>query len=145
MSKKEKTLGWNPTYFGEPKKGSLAAVISDITDKQNETVGGKPEVQSSVAAQAKEAAKNEQKYTISIETNKNDKSDDGDGLDAVQPKAVKKKFKDRKDKDIDNDGDVDDSDEYLHHKLGTVAKKTESFKGGGVVGIPALGDILKGK
>ena len=26
------------------------------------------------------------------ETNKNDKSDDGDGLDAVQPKAVKKKF-----------------------------------------------------
>ena len=27
------------------------------------------------------------------ETNKNDKSDDGEGLDAVQPKAVKKKFK----------------------------------------------------
>ncbi len=42
------------------------------------------------------------------ETNKNDKSDDGEGLDAVQPKAVKKKFADRKDKDIDNDGDVDD-------------------------------------
>ena len=40
------------------------------------------------------------------ETNKNDKSDDGEGMDAVQPKAVKKKFKDRKDKDIDNDGDV---------------------------------------
>ncbi|SVB01861.1 uncharacterized protein METZ01_LOCUS154715, partial [marine metagenome] len=38
------------------------------------------------------------------ETNKNDKSDDGEGMDAVQPKAVKKKFKDRKDKDIDNDG-----------------------------------------
>jgi len=35
------------------------------------------------------------------ETNKNDKSDDGEGLDAVQPKAVKKKFKDRKDKDVD--------------------------------------------
>ena len=28
------------------------------------------------------------------ETNKNDKSDDGEGLDAVQPKAVKKKFDD---------------------------------------------------
>ena len=42
------------------------------------------------------------------ETNKNDKSDDGEGLDAVQPKAVKKKFADRKDKDIDNDGDTDD-------------------------------------
>ena len=48
------------------------------------------------------------------ETNKNDKSDDGEGLDAVQPKAVKKKFKDRKDKDIDNDGDTDDSDKFLH-------------------------------
>ena len=35
------------------------------------------------------------------ETNKNDKSDDGEGLDAVQPKAVKKKFKDRKDRDIE--------------------------------------------
>ena len=50
------------------------------------------------------------------ETNKNDKSDDGEGLDSVQPKAVKKKFKDRKDKDIDNDGDVDSSDEYLHKR-----------------------------
>ena len=28
-------------------------------------------------------------------------------LDAVNPVAVKKKFDDRKDKDIDNDGDVD--------------------------------------
>ena len=33
-------------------------------------------------------------------------------MDPVNPKAAKK-FKDRKDKDIDNDGDVDDSDEYL--------------------------------
>ena len=56
------------------------------------------------------------------ETNKNDKSDDGDGLDAVQPKAVKKKFKDRKDKDIDNDGDTDDSDEFLHKKRKAISK-----------------------
>jgi len=33
------------------------------------------------------------------------------------------KFKDLDDKDIDNDGDVDDSDSYLHNKLGVVAKK----------------------
>ena len=56
------------------------------------------------------------------ETNKNDKSDDGEGMDAVQPKAVKKKFKDRKDKDIDNDGDVDSSDKYLHKRRQAVSK-----------------------
>ena len=56
MSEKKKTLGWNPTYFGEPKPGSLAAVIADVTTKQNAVVGDKPEVQSSAAEQAKEQA-----------------------------------------------------------------------------------------
>ena len=37
-------------------------------------------------------------------------------LDPVDDKANDKKFKDRKDKDIDNDGDVDSSDEYLHKR-----------------------------
>jgi|DEB0MinimDraft_4_1074332.scaffolds.fasta_scaffold00028_12 hypothetical protein len=37
-------------------------------------------------------------------------------LDPVDDKENDKKFKDRKDKDIDNDGDVDDSDEYLHKR-----------------------------
>lgn len=52
----------------------------------------------------------------------NDKSDDGDGIDKVDPKAAKKKFKDRKDKDIDNDGDVDDSDEFLHKRRKAIGK-----------------------
>ena len=56
------------------------------------------------------------------EDNTNDKSDDGEGLDKVQPKAVKKKFKDRKDKDIDNDGDVDDSDKFLHKRRQAISK-----------------------
>jgi hypothetical protein len=63
-----------------------------------------------------------QKAVEVTETNKNDKSDDGEGLDAVQPKAVKKKFKDRKDKDIDNDGDTDDSDKFLHKKRKAISK-----------------------
>ena len=37
-------------------------------------------------------------------------------LDPVDDKENDKKFKDRKDKDIDNDGDVDSSDEYLHKR-----------------------------
>lgn len=217
----KKTLGWNPTYFGEPKKGSLASVIADITDKQNAVVGDKPHVQSSARVQAEEekqkqlsqeAANPAQQAAIAIskkekgekpkeeegnafgkalqaakqngdkefvvsgkkykvedaekmnkknkedkgievhgedlnaeiqaaqqgkikslvdtiidtyykaETNKNDKSDDGEGMDAVQPKAVKKKFKDRKDKDIDNDGDVDSSDKFLHKRRKAISK-----------------------
>ena len=37
-------------------------------------------------------------------------------LDPVNDKENDKHFKDRKDKDIDNDGDVDSSDEYLHKR-----------------------------
>ena len=43
-------------------------------------------------------------------------------LDPVNPMAVKKKFKDRKDKDIDNDGDTDSSDKYLHKKRKAISK-----------------------
>jgi len=43
-------------------------------------------------------------------------------LDTVNPDAAKKKFDDRKDKDIDNDGDVDDSDKYLHKRRKAVTK-----------------------
>ena len=70
----------------------------------------------------KEIMKKFKPKVMKSETNKNDKSDDGDGLDAVQPKAVKKKFADRKDKDIDNDGDVDDSDKFLHKRRKAISK-----------------------
>lgn len=43
-------------------------------------------------------------------------------LDPVNPKALKGKFKDREDKDIDNDGDTDSSDEYLHKRRQAVSK-----------------------
>lgn len=59
---------------------------------------------------------------VKKEDNTNDKSDDGDGMDKVQPKALKKKFADRKDKDLDNDGDTDDSDEYLHNRRKAISK-----------------------
>ena len=45
-------------------------------------------------------------------------------MDKVNPVAVKKKFADRKDKDIDNDGDVDSSDKYLHKRRAAISKAT---------------------
>jgi len=51
-----------------------------------------------------------------------------EGLDAVNKTAVKKKFANRKDKDIDNDGDVDDSDEYLHKRRKAISKATSENK-----------------
>ena len=230
MSEKNKTLGWNPTYFGEPKKGSLAAVVQDITDKQNAVVGEKPEVQSSAAVQAKEqqdnqeamnpaqqaafaidmkkkgkkpkneddaadmrdknkkdakgetgavkvhgedlnaeiekakagkvkslvdtikdmfydipeakhhddedkekeegnaftkalmAAKEKGEKTFTVAGKHYDVKKEEDKLDKVNPVAVKKKFKDRKDQDIDNDGDVDDSDRFLHKRRKAISK-----------------------
>jgi len=68
------------------------------------------------------ALKNIREAAKKNEDNTNDVSDDGEGLDKVQPKAVKKKFKDRKDKDIDNDGDTDSSDEFLHKKRKAISK-----------------------
>ena len=49
-------------------------------------------------------------------------------LDKVNPDAVKKKFKDRKDKDIDNDGDVDSTDKYLHKRRKAITKAIKSDK-----------------
>ena len=238
----KKIQGWNPTYFGEPKKGSLAATIADITTKQNDLVGGKPEVMDSVAAQAQKekeqtealddkdketikpiikqlkksvtahdkqakqlqkdikddaedmrdknkkdakgenkpvtvhgedlnkeikkaqmgkvkslvdtikdmfynipeakhhddedkekeegnaftkalmAAKEKGEKTFTVAGKHYDVKKEEDKLDKVNPVAVKKKFKDRKDQDIDNDGDVDDSDRFLHKRRKAISK-----------------------
>ena len=100
---------FNPNYF-DRKSGSLERAVLDAIN------GVKTQI--------------EEKKSVK-ETNKNDKSDDGEGMDAVQPKAVKKKFDDRKDKDIDNDGDVDSSDKFLHKKRKAISKaiNKENFIG----------------
>jgi len=58
-----------------------------------------------------------------INDDKNKEVLDEGGLDAVNKKAVKKKFANRKDKDIDNDGDVDGSDKFLHKRRKAISKK----------------------
>lgn len=69
-----------------------------------------------------------QEYTApekEVEEHKGDKphKHPHEEMDPVDPKAAKKKFKDRKDKDIDNDGDVDDSDKFLHKRRKAIATK----------------------
>ena len=49
-----------------------------------------------------------------------------EGMDPVNKDAVKKKFDDRKDKDIDNDGDTDSTDKYLHKRRAAISKATEA-------------------
>tara|TARA_A100001201_G_scaffold36720_3_gene38583 strand:+ start:627 stop:1217 length:591 start_codon:yes stop_codon:yes gene_type:complete len=54
----------------------------------------------------------------------------------------------KEDGDIDNDGDEDSSDEYLKKRrdaIGKAIKKQKSEGIGGVVGIPALGDMIRKK
>lgn len=48
-----------------------------------------------------------------------------EAFDSVSDKEAKTPFSKLKDKDIDNDGDTDKADSYLHKKMGTVALKTE--------------------
>ena len=57
-----------------------------------------------------------------------DKGDDEE-LDDVDKKELKGKHKDRDDKDIDNDGDVDSSDKYLHKKRKAISKAVSNDEG----------------
>src|SRR6056300_1724279 len=66
-----------------------------------------------------------------------------EALDPVNKDAVKKKFDDRKDKDIDNDGDTDSTDKYLHKRRAAISKnikETEGTSGGGIYALRAIRD-----
>lgn len=58
------------------------------------------------------------------------KMDEAKKLDPVNKKALSKDFDDRADKDIDNDGDTDSSDEYLHNRRATIKKTMKHSKSG---------------
>ena len=45
-----------------------------------------------------------------------------EALDPVNPVALEKKYKNRKDQDLDNDGDTDSSDKYLHKRRKAIKK-----------------------
>ena len=104
----------NKKYF-ESKKGSVEDKINTIAKEQS-TISASytPDVKLSV----------EKKY---FETKPGSLTDAAakvvsEALDKVNPVAVKKKFDDRKDKDIDNDGDTDSTDKYLHKRRAAISK-----------------------
>ena len=101
-------------YF-ETKKGSVEEKINTIASKEptiNATY--KPDVKLSTEKKYFETKKGsiEELAGKLIESK----------LDPVNKDAVKKKFDDRKDKDIDNDGDTDSTDKYLHKRRAAVSK-----------------------
>ena len=102
-------------YF-ETRKGSLEDKINTIAAEQPSISKPQTDVKLSV----------EKKY---FETKKGSLEDLASKLvesklDPVNKDAVKKKFDDRKDKDIDNDGDVDSSDKFLHKRRKAISKAT---------------------
>ena len=70
-------------------------------------------------------------------------SDINEKLDFIDDEEAEMDYEDLEDKDIDNDGDEDESDKYLHHKLGTTAKKTESVNE--ISASAGLVDVIKGR
>jgi len=91
--------------------------------------GKKKKEEGNAFGAALQAAKEKGEKTFVVGGKKYDVKDEEKKLDKVNPKAVKKDFDDRKDKDIDNDGDVDSTDKYLHKRRKAISKaiKNEEF------------------
>ena len=101
-------------YF-ETKKGSVEEKINTIASEQ-------PTINATYTPDVKLTT--EKKY---FETKPGSLADAAskivsEALDPVNKDAVKKKFDDRKDKDIDNDGDTDSTDKYLHKRRAAISK-----------------------
>ena len=77
-----------------------------------------------MAKAANDAAKKAAKKRKEAMAKAGYKMETNEAMDPVDKKAVKKKFDDRKDKDIDNDGDVDSSDKFLHKRRKAISKAT---------------------
>lgn len=56
------------------------------------------------------------------------KNEANEAMDPVDKKELKGKHSDRKDKDIDNDGDVDASDKFLHKRRKAISKSMKKEK-----------------
>ena len=102
-------------------ENSILSVWSEATKREGNAFG-----------MALQAAKENGDKTFTVNGKTYDVKKEQEKMDKVNKVALGKKFKDRKDKDIDNDGDVDDSDKYLHKRRQAVSKaiKKENYEVG---------------
>ena len=124
-----------PKYLNT-KPGSLeSAVLEAVSPAQQAAIaiskkekGEKPKDEKdegNAFTGALKAAKEKGEKTFTVAGKTYDVKTEEDKLDKVNPVAVKKKFDDRKDKDIDNDGDVDSTDKYLHKRRKAISKAVQ--------------------
>ncbi len=133
-----------PKYL-KTKEGSLESAVESVsTAKKDEGFASDAQRKAAFASGYKEpknkkkkeegnafgaalqAAKEKGEKTFTVAGKQYDVKTEEGKLDKVNPTAVKKKFDDRKDKDIDNDGDVDDSDKFLHKRRKAISKAVKS-------------------
>lgn len=98
------------------------------------------EVQEASYGKKKMEASDTQMGTITVKTDaerkaraqayRDKKAETNEAMDPVNPKELKGKHKDRKDKDINNDGKVDSTDKYLHARRKAVSAAIKGKKKG---------------
>lgn len=102
--------------------------IKRLTERYSEvTENQKAALQKKLAKSAASSEKG--KAAVTLPDAPWDKEKQKEAMDPVDKKELKGKHADRDDKDIDNDGDVDSSDEYLHKRRKAITKNT---KGAGI-------------
>jgi len=106
---------------------SVSAVLNDMREDQKSSQNkmlkkGKGEPVGQSKAKQPLPEEDEEENGNGNGNGKNGNGKNGKKLDPVNKKAVKKKFADRDDKDIDNDGDTDASDKFLHKKRKAITK-----------------------
>src|SRR6056300_1319945 len=123
----------NKKYF-ETKTGSIEEKITQIATEQPSITKQEPNVrlETKTYFETKPGSISDVASKIVSEA-----------LDPVNKDAVKKKFDNRQDKDIDNDGDTDSTDKYLHKRRAAISKnikETEGTSGGGIYALRAIRD-----
>jgi len=95
------------SYLKRKKSSLESSILSVWTEAAKKTEGN-------AFGMALQSAKEKGEKTFTVAGKTYDVKKEQEKMDKVNKVALGKKFKDRKDKDIDNDGDVDSSDKYLH-------------------------------